>query len=224
MEKVKQYVNDVFRKIQRNCVEYSGLCYFIIVVSIFVFCILFHNYIFVGLKFCDRRPESIDVVVTVAIAFFTAGFSLHQFFLLKRKDKIRIHELYNSIDKTLETHKQHIESWINDYHSTDNVFMSVLAKERRIDQEICNMIYELEKLLYEHGRVNDKEYTEDVINLVKNMLELISIYNSVYEVLKDENSIIVSDEGAFQKLKDKIDGCLDVVNNYRTKRLNNIIV
>lgn len=189
MKKIKEN----FDYVARFLYVHLGIITFIVIAFVILFSVLFVDLVIVFLQFCDKRPESISVILTVFITLVTGLITIFQTRTLKRKGKIRTHSLYNSIAKFLEMNKDNIISTIEKYPEEDRRRIVLMAKEWMISQETVNRVYELEKLLYEHGKRGDTVYTQNTISVIGSMHRLAHVINIAYSFLKEENNVIVQD-------------------------------
>ena len=188
-----------------------------------VLSLVFWDCTVVILKFCDRRPESISVIVTVVIALVTGPFTIYQSIILKRKGKIQVYSLYYSIAKTLKSNTKNIIDTVEKYSEKDKHYLVSMADEWRINKETVKRIYDLEKLLYEHGKRGDDGYTKETIKAISAMRELVHVINIAYTCLKEENNVIVQDQSSFNKLKKKFEYLEGVIENYQSESLKKYI-
>lgn len=220
MKKIREYVDSVVRFLD----VYLGIIIFIVIAFAILFCVLFVDSVKIFLQFCDRRPESISVIVAAFITLVTGLFTIFQTRTLKRKGKIRTHSLYNSIAEILTRNKVKIIETVANYPEENRRYIVLMAEEWMIDQETVNRVYELEKLLYEHGKCGDVDYTRKTIEVIASMNELAHVINIAYSFLKEENSVIVQDLSSFNKLTEKLVTLENKIETYRIEFLKKYIL
>ncbi len=156
-----------------------------IIVLAISLCILLSFKCFGGLA----QTDLVSVFLTAAIALATGGFTLYQFVYLKRKGKIRIYNLYNSITSSLLDHVKGIGELVD--KSGDMHYIAIAVKNRKVNlDKKVEMINELESLLYEHGLGgNQDNYFVRTIEITNEMHELIFSINTICDTLEEGSDI-----------------------------------
>lgn len=186
----------------------------IIVLLCIVFCkrIEIWNCIRTFLEFCDARPQSISVIVTALVALITGGFALYQFFLLKKKGKLRIHNLYNSIESILFSHVEDIKILANE----KNPLYTVSAgRVKKLTQKEMDMICELEKLLYEHGKSHKRGDIKEMIEVINEMRMFFHSINTIYDILERKPGKDISTFKEFQEFLSRTEALHKTIREYR---------
>lgn len=190
------------------------------IIVIFVTMLIFRDRTVDFLKFCDRHHASIAVIVTVIVSFITISITIDQYFTKKRNGKIRIYNLYNTIDSILISHISAIESLLR---KNNPQYIDSAAKERKFSNEEMKLIFELEKLLYEHGMSNDENYIKDIISIISVMRELAYSINTIYDVFEMKNSTDIKESNEFADFLKFAEKSCTKIREYRENTLHNYI-
>lgn len=158
----------------------------------------------------EYRPETLTFILTLIISLFSTWFTLKQYRILKMRDILKLHNLINRLYALLNFHIQSLLQSLPD--NNDRKKSLKLSSERVITENEIQMIYELERLIYEHINIQREEEKRNFIiettNIILDMHELIYCLNSIYksvEAQQDKYSIDSEDIKRFNKILDDID-------------------
>ena len=172
----------------KNFINTHNFAFMLISVSIFLACLCITSWSFVVecLKFCDRRPESMGVVITVVIAVFTGLTARHEYLFLKKKGLLRIYFLYQSIISLLFENITYIEKIEKEeLSSSDFCYISIMVNNKKETfSKMPEIIDELQNLIYENGKnANQDVYIGRTLNMISSMHGMVSSINCMYDLL-----------------------------------------
>lgn len=217
----------------RECVnEYSFLSVVISIIALIAcLCILLWSFVVECLKFCDRRPESIGVVITVIISCIAGLFSFREYLYLKKRGKLRIQHLYDSIKNCFDVYILDIAIRCNIVPNTQNIpdFQSMNFEHRKIFannkkmaiSKIAEEIEELENLIYENGAKDNSEYFTEALTIIDIMRNTFVSINNVYDLLC-KDTLIDIDTHAIKKVVEKYNAPnkdKDILEKYNKEKI-----
>ena len=159
----------------------TSVCIFLVCL-----CMIARSYVLECFKFCDKRPESMEVIVTVVIAMISGLVARHEYVFQKRKGLLRIYFLYQSIISLLFENITYIEKIIErESSSSDFYYITIMLNNKKETfSKIPEIIDELQNLIYENGKnANQDVYVGRTLNMISSMHDVVSSINSMYDLL-----------------------------------------
>ena len=210
----------------KNFINTYNFAFTLISIGIFLgcLCILSWSLVVNFLNFCDRRPESMGVVITFVISCIAGLFTLHEYLYLKKKGKLKIHHLCDSIKNCFDVNIDDIKERNDGSAENTQSFQCMDLEHRKIFannkkmaiSKIAEEIEELESLIYENGATGDTDYFHKILKIVTIMRDTLVSINSVYDLLCTDSPDIADMKAAIKMVVDNYNN-----NNKRTLKTYN---